>query len=198
VTVASLRADARDVSSRTDDDEETIDHPGAEMRDATLLLAAVLASIYAIDAAASIAVAPGEGAVLLGIAGLQAAWLMAARRLRNGALLSGGALNVSLVSLWLVTRTVGLPIGTGGSQPVGVLDALCAFDSAALAALAWTLGRPSAQWPKWAAAQSRSVAIVLAVGSLAALHVLGASPQRASVTTAGEAGHRYHFFCQLL
>lgn len=173
-----------------------------QLRDATLLLAAVLACIYALEAANVIGIAPVQGGVLVGIAVLQAAWLIAVRSLRRDALLIGVVLNVLLVGLWVLSRTAGLPGVAGGPQPVGLLDAMCACDSIALIVLTIALFRVLGRGrPPRLAVQPLICAVVLAVGSLSALHAHGtAGPGSltAGVAHGATAGERYHFFCQLL
>jgi hypothetical protein len=171
---------------------------GDGARDATLLLTAALTSIYTLDAAAVIGTLPGDAGVLLGIAALQAAWLYAARRGRRCALIAGVVLNASLVVLWLFSRTVGLPVGPGGAQPVGVLDTLCALDSVLIVALAIGLAAVPKR-PSRRLALARPLAVVFAVGSLSALHVhTSALVAGVAATASGGAGGHYHLFCQLL
>jgi len=69
------------------------------------------------------------GTFFLLVAALQAGWAFLVWRWANTRLLAAGAvLNIGLIALWLVTRTAGLPFGSGASMPEGwgVPDALTA------------------------------------------------------------------------
>jgi hypothetical protein len=171
------------------------------LRDALIVLGAVVACIYALDAAQVAAAQPLLAGVLLGIGMAEAVWVIAAaRRGGRGPLAAGAAFNALLAGLWVLSRTVGLPVGSGKPLPVGVLDALCAIDTVAVAALAVALigGWSGASFGR-GGSRLRIAAVVLATVSLAALHVhpaVGAGgPER---TADGHAAPRYHFVCQLL
>lgn len=171
--------------------------PRSQTRDALLLLGAGLAAIYAIDAATVFGSTPIAGGVLLAIAAMQACWLRAARGLHPAALVAAAALNSALVTLWLVSRTVGLPIGASGAQPVGVLDSLCAADSVAVVLLAASLAAAPARLLANATAVAQKASILLAVASLSAL--TGAAHAQSTPARAGAVhGVERHFFCQLL
>jgi hypothetical protein len=114
-------------------------------------------------------------------------------------LVAGAALNVLLVALWVASRTVGLPIGPGGPQPVGIVDGLCALDSAVTVGITLALAfRPRSGSSRWVSAQPRALAVVLALASLSALHTHAAVAQSPALATAGPGGVHYHLFCELL
>jgi hypothetical protein len=162
-----------------------------------MLLGAGLACIYAIDAATVFGSTPIAGAVLVAIAAMQACWLRAARALRPRALIASAALNLALTAVWLLSRTVGLPVGSSGPQPVGLLDALCAADSIAVVVLATSLMGTPARLASRATALLQKGSIVLAVASLSSLSAAAhaqSSPARAGAVH----GVERHYFCQLL
>jgi hypothetical protein len=160
------------------------------------VLAVALACIYLVSAATTITRSAAVSAALSGIAILQVGWLFAARKRRISALMAGIGLNALLGAVWVLSRTSGLPVGPAGPQPVGVLDVLCAVDSATAVMLAWTLTRPVHRLPRITPAISQC-AIVLAVASLASFasghtHLSRASPDLSGrLTTAA-------YYCHLL
>jgi hypothetical protein len=198
VRFATVTADAHGVSVELAIDTQAAEPPHTNLRDALMLLGAVVACIYALDAATLAGFNAREAAVFVAIAGVQGAWLAAARHLRNSALVTGAGLNAALVALWVLSRTVGLPFVSGGPLPVGILDALCAVDSAAVAVIAATLALRAASPPAWSRSAPRWGAVALATASLAALHVHGSSSYPAARIAGGNAAAPYHFFCQLL
>jgi hypothetical protein len=160
------------------------------------VLAMALISVYLIGAASMLTRSASAGAVLSGIALLQVVLLFGARKRRTAALAVGIGINALLGAVWVLSRTSGLPVGQAGPQPVGVLDALCALDSAAAVMLAWTLTRPDHRLPRITPALSQG-AIVLAVASLASAgshsHLSRTNPDlsgRLTTTTA--------YYCHLL
>jgi hypothetical protein len=174
-----------------------IDARSTGAAEAVLLLGAAVACIYALDAAEVIQFLPGEAAVLFGIALVQGGWLVTARRGGPRSLIAGAVLNALLVGLWAASRTVGLPIGSVGRVPVGLLDSLCAVDSTVLALLALALasrGRPRV--PSW----SLAAAVALSLVSVCALHAPGTSvaSSGSGLRFGGAEHHPYHFYCQLL
>ena len=168
----------------------------SEARFAVVLLAGALSCVYAISGATAIGQAPAAGALLLAVAVLQAGWLLALRQRPGRALLLGSALNVLLVAIWALSRTRGLPIGDGAQQPVGLVDALCAADAAAIAVLAWRLNRPLGRRIARAAPLLSQWAIVLAVSSLGAL--AGGHTHGQRVAGDGSARGQVHIYCRLL
>lgn len=62
-------------------------------------------------------------------------------RLSPGALVAGAGVNVSVVVVWLISRTVGMPIGPwpGEAEAIGVIDAMASLDELAIAALVASL-----------------------------------------------------------
>lgn len=90
------------------------------------------------------------GLFLLAVAALQLAWAAAATRPTPRLLRTGVALHLSLVALWLLTRTTGLPAALAtvvpdvdlAAHPVGAWDLACvAWQLAAAAACVATLRR---------------------------------------------------------
>lgn len=73
-------------------------------------------------------------------------------RLSRGALVAGAWVNVSVVVVWLISRTVGMPIGPwpGEAEAIGVIDAMASLDELAIAALVASLvstpARPGLAW----------------------------------------------------
>jgi hypothetical protein len=98
-------------------------------------LAAFVAASHLEAGVAAVAVSPAIGAVGALVAAGAGAWaLRAARRPSRRTLLAGAAAALALVALWAWTRTVGVPLdGSRGRAPIGVLDALTAFDELLLA-----------------------------------------------------------------
>lgn len=67
-----------------------------------------------------------SGAFFLVVALAQLAWTVAAQHPSVRVLRVGVALNLGLVGLWVVTRTVGLPVGPlAEPHPVGAWDVVC-------------------------------------------------------------------------
>jgi hypothetical protein len=100
---------------------------------------------------------------------------------RRRLLIAGGALNVAVALLWVVSRTVGLPLGpeTWRPEPVGAIDLLASCDEAALAALVALVVWP----PSSLALRRRRVRAALSLGVYALLV--------ASVLAAMLGGHRH-------
>lgn len=68
----------------------------------------------------------------------QFAWAIALRRSpRSGLLVTGAIVSVAVVALWLLSRTVGLPLGPDlhGPEPAGLLDVIATADEIAIAGL---------------------------------------------------------------
>jgi hypothetical protein len=84
----------------------------------------------------------------------QAGWGVRAyrARLRRRALVAGAWINVAVVVVWLVSRTVGMPIGPWAGEPeaIGVIDAMASLDELTIAALVASLAsaapRPAFAW----------------------------------------------------
>lgn len=166
----------------------------AEGRLALTFLTAALACIYAISGASMVGRSPGTGVALVMVAGVQAGWLALAD-IRGRLLMAGTLLNLALVAIWVLSRAVGVPGLPGGPQPVGVLDALCAFDSLVVASLASALrDRPSHRSTRLLQPLTHC-GIVLSVASLSAF--AGGHTQHADVGSPASAGpHTY--YCRLL
>jgi hypothetical protein len=92
-----------------------------------LVATATAAGIHAAVAPAHLAEDPLTGAFFLAVAAGQLAWALAAAGRPTRALMGGGiALQLALVALWAVTRTVGLPFGLlPEPHPVGGWDLAC-------------------------------------------------------------------------
>jgi hypothetical protein len=81
------------------------------------------------------------------LAGWQAAWgILLYREPSEGALLTGAGVNAGVAVLWLITRTVGLPLGPEQWSPerIGVLDVAATLDELTIAGLGLAL--VSAAW----------------------------------------------------
>jgi hypothetical protein len=76
----------------------------------------------------------GYGAFFLVCAGAQGLFAFALLRRPDRPLLLGVAGNLSIVILWFVTRTTGVPLGphAGDAEVVGALDLACALAEAAV------------------------------------------------------------------
>jgi len=156
-----------------------------EGRLALTALGVTLGAIQAISGASLLERLPAQGAMLLAVALMQAAWLTGLRRGRGGAV-AGAVLNGLLVVVWATTRT---------RQPVGVLDALCAADALAIVTVALALGRPHGGAARVVGAFSQA-AIVLAVVSLAAF--AGGHTHRDRAAASGTSSPPTHLYCRLL
>jgi hypothetical protein len=78
-----------------------------------------------------------SGAFFVAVAALEAAWAVAVvARPNPGALVAGVALNLALLSLWGLSRSLGVPVGPAPwvPEPVGALDLACAGLEAVIAA----------------------------------------------------------------
>jgi hypothetical protein len=66
-------------------------------------------------------------------------------------LLPAAIVNLGVVAVWLVSRTVGLPIGpwAGRAEPLGIGDIVASLDELALAAMIFAIVRPD----RWIAAR---------------------------------------------
>lgn len=131
------------------------------------------AGIHAAVAPAHLLEEPLFGVFFLLVAGTQLGWVAAlASRPSDSLLRAGIALNIALIGLWLVTRTVGLPFGLlPEPHPVGGWDVTCVLwqivavlscrrllrDSAALRIPPWLDWHPSTR----AAVGAAAVTLVL-------------------------------------
>jgi hypothetical protein len=82
------------------------------------------------------------GVFFAGLATWQAAWgVLVYRDPTERAIVTGAGVNVGVVLLWLVTRTVGLPFGPDQFSPekVGVLDIAATVDELSIACLGLAL-----------------------------------------------------------
>jgi hypothetical protein len=92
-------------------------------------LSLVAGVIHLVAAPAHVGTAVIYGVFFITIAFAQVAWAMdVAVRPHRHTLLIGIAGNAAVVALWLVTRTVGIPLGpeSGRVEAVGALDLICA------------------------------------------------------------------------
>jgi len=167
-----------------------------ELRFGLAVLSASLAIVYLIAAGQLIGHLATTALVLAAIGLLQ---IMSAAAIRRGtprALTAAASLNALLVLAWILSRTWGLP-ASGGPQPVGLLDTLCATGSLAITLMSGALAVvPACLARRALGAAMPHVAILLAVASLSAL--------AAGHTHAGAPGTRathgppYHLYCRLL
>jgi hypothetical protein len=158
-------------------------------------LAAFVAASH-VEAAVAAAAAHSlvVGAIAGGVGLVAAAWaLRVARRPARALLLAGAAGAATLAALWLWTRTLGVPLSGGARAPVGVLDAITAFDELLLAGYAIAAARSHGQ----AAARDRfpltgCVAISLSFVALA----VGCAPPSQAAAGSGDA-QAPAFICHL-
>ena len=115
------------------------------------------------------------GYAFIGLAWFQAIWALVYVLRGNARMaLGGAAVNAGAVTVWLISRTFGLPFGSEAGVPeaVGFADLLAtAFEVALIAVLAATL------WPAWARRLARREmpiqrAFVLAVFCVATMVLL--------------------------
>jgi len=108
---------------------------------------------------------------------LQVLWAgLAFQNPANTRLLKIGAiLNLGIVGIWVVSRTVGLPFGPEALQAegIGVKDLVASWDEIligilVLVALTWTAGRRGRRGPRWLIALGWTVAVVSMVLALIA------------------------------
>jgi len=93
-------------------------------------------------------------ALFMAAGGMQAMWaLLGSSRPSPSLYRAGILLNGSIMTAWLFSRTVGLPLGLEGREPIGVIDGLATTYEALIVALliallgrrtSWTTGRPAA------------------------------------------------------
>ncbi|MHB8694616.1 MAG: hypothetical protein ACYDHH_25540 [Solirubrobacteraceae bacterium] len=172
----------------------TSSHARDDARLGLVVVGAALAAAYAIQAAGAIDHAPALGVLFLVIAVLQAAGVAGSNH--RGARLAAAGLNLMLAAAWLLSRTAGGPLGSGGAPlPIGVLDSICALDSLVVVALALLLSAAPGSLPGTLRTRLTHFAIVLAVISLAL-----ASSGHAHAATAIRAHGIVHyvFFCHLI
>jgi hypothetical protein len=171
-------------------------------RASVLGMAALGAALAAVYAGAAITLPAGQGGLvvaLCAVAVLELAWVVGILRLgpRRGVLGCGLGLQVVLVALWSVSRTVGLP--GQGVLGVGELDVICLLDELVVGALAVSgLRRWSARSSLWALGPCQ-LAVTLAGATLFAWgggHVHTAQAAGAGIHFGAPAQVRY--FCHLL
>lgn len=93
-------------------------------------LSVVAGLIHGLVAPAHVEIAVLYGVFFMGTAFAQVAWAMAVvAKPRVSLIYLGVVANVLIVGLWLVTRTVGIPLGpeAGQVEAVGVLDVIAAL-----------------------------------------------------------------------
>jgi len=178
---------------------------GAVGRRATGLgLAALAAALAALYAGAAITL-PGAHAglvlALCGVAAAQLGWVVSLLTVgpRGGVLAGGLALQIVLASLWLVSRTIGLP--GQGVLPVGELDVICLLDELVMAGLAVSGLRRGTPRSSLRALGPCQLAVTLAGATLFAWgggHVHSAQAQAAGAGVRFGAPAHVHYFCHLL
>jgi len=171
---------------------------GSEARFALSVLAGALGGVYVVAGLTLVGRIASMGIALSAIGLSQGAWAAWARQSRHRACALGALLNAVLIAVWLSSRTVGLSLGGGGRQPIGVLDTLCAIDSALIVLLAGSAARRSP--PRFFARRSTSLselAVLLAVLTVSAL--LGGHTHTAQAAQPGWShGSHVHLYCRLL
>jgi hypothetical protein len=120
---------------------------------------------------------PPYGVAFTAFAWFQVGWA-AAFVVRHGRAMAIGAIAVNggALAVWVVSRTIGLPIGPepGALEPVGPLDiAAAALEIALIALLAWDLGARSVRWRP--ALPYSGAAVVVGTGLLAVVLLTSAA-----------------------
>lgn len=105
---------------------------GDELAPTAALVAAVLsvgaAAIHAVVVPAHLSEDLLYGVFFAVVAGAQGSWaVVTVLQPHPRVLLAGLVGNLAVVSLWLVTRTAGIPVGAGArrTEPLGLLDTSC-------------------------------------------------------------------------
>lgn len=153
-------------------------------------LAWAVALIHALAALAALSSSGPAAGVLAAVAGAElAAGVLVYRRPTRAVLAALAAGGVVLVAVWVLSRTVGLPVGAapGRAQPVGPLDALAMLDE--IAFIVVVLLRLSPRVPALASRVPSIAGMLLVVVS--SLAFLDFKPARA------DGGASYVFFCPL-
>jgi hypothetical protein len=125
------------------------------------------------------------GVFFAGLAYAQLGWALVVYRGRRDARLLDAAIYVSLavVGIWLLSRTVGLPVGpwAGDAEAVGVSDTVATLDELALVALLTMVLRPDGR-------------VARALGWIRGDHTtrLGMMLGSASVLALAMTGHGHH------
>ena len=135
-----------------------------------------------------------HGAFFVAVGWLQVAWaltvLFRPSRIVYGV---GAFLSVSLIAVWIVSRTVGMPIGPGASdvEPVAFADSLCAaFEAAIVVAVAVLNVRPRLARVEFARAHRFAFAATPLV--VMVLSALALSPQFAGTHSHAELADGAH------
>jgi hypothetical protein len=105
-------------------------------------------------------------AFFIALAASQLAWGVALyrQRRRRGLLIIGALASLAVIGIWILSRTVGLPVGPDSVSPetVGALDAIATADEIALTALiALQLFPLRFDTRGWAARSLRAAALLL-------------------------------------
>ena len=120
---------------------------------------------------------PPYGVAFMAFAWFQVGWAAAFVVTHGRAVAIGGvAVNGGALVVWLISRTVGLPIGPepGALEPVGPLDiAAAVLEIALIALVAWDLGARSVRWRP--ALPYSGAAVVLGSGLLAVVLLTSAA-----------------------
>ena len=128
------------------------------------------------------------GAFFIGIGVLQIGWaVLALARDRMPVPRAIAALNASVVGLWVVTRTVGLPVGPDRWAPeaVGVADVVCT----ALQAVVVVLVLAAVRAPREARAPHLTAGVRLALLGVGAVAMAAVTTPALAATEAGEHAH---------
>lgn len=121
----------------------------------------------------------GVGFVIVGWLQLGLAGLLLTRASRRPVLLGVVAVHLGSIGAWAMSRTVGLPFGHPGVDPVALPDALTvALELAAIGLAAWSLRRPVSPRPQHA---------IVATG-VAAMWMLAVAGSAVGVAQLGQAG----------
>lgn len=151
-------------------------------------LAAFVAASHLEAAVGAFASSPGLSAALVGVGLAAAGWAVRiAHRPSTGVLLLGAGAALALVAVWVWTRAIGLPLDGMRRAPVGVLDALTAFDELLLAGFAVAGARGSRRasrerWPLLGSAAISLSFIALAMGcEPSTAPAAGGAPQSAAL-----------------
>jgi len=109
----------------------------------------------------------------------QTAWGVRAYRvqLSRRTLLAGAWVNVAVVAIWLISRTVGMPIGpwAGEAEAIGLIDVMASLDELVIVAMVASLVSGSARRaPAWLrGAYAIRLGMMLGSASLFALTIGG-------------------------
>ncbi len=151
-------------------------------------LAAFVAASHLEAAVGAFAYSPRLSLALVLVGLASAGWAVrVARRPAPGVLLAGAGVSLALVALWIWTRAVGLPLHGMTRAPVGVLDALTAFDELLLAGFAATAARAARRAPRAPRERWPLIGVVAISLSFVAL-AMGCEPSTAPAASVAGGG----------